>query len=148
MKGYYVYKDWLIRLVIGILFIFGTIIFMLIEKTNKIPLFIYIILLSTSFLFVLVMTILVLANKEKFLTKIYLYNDYIEIKNNFETIHKINLNKIKTIKTRKEDYTTFLVIEFYLENSTKTIEVEYNKNIVFYFSQEGWYENKYPWKQS
>lgn len=133
MKGYYVYKDWLIRLVIGILFIFGTIIFMLIEKTNKIPLFIYIILLSTSFLFVLVMTILVLANKEKFLTKIYLYNDYIEIKNNFETIHKINLNKIKTIKTRKEDYTTFLVIEFYLENSTKTIEVEYNKNIVFYF---------------
>lgn len=133
MKGYYVYKDWLIRLVIGILFIFGTIIFMLIEKTNKIPLFIYIILLSTSLLFVLVMTILVLANKEKFLTKIYLYNDYIEIKNNFETIHKINLNKIKTIKTRKEDYTTFLVIEFYLENSTKTIEVEYNKNIVFYF---------------
>ena len=133
MKGYYVYKDWLIRLVIGILFIFGTIIFMLIEKTNKIPLFIYIILLSTSVLFVLVMTILVLANKEKFLTKIYLYNDYIEIKNNFETIHKISLNKIKTIKTRKEDYTTFLVIEFYLENSTKTIEIEYNKNIVFYF---------------
>ena len=133
MKSYYVYKDWLIRLVIGILFIFGTIIFMLIEKTNKIPLYIYIILLSTSILFVLVMTILVLANKEKFLTKIYLYNDYIEIKNNFETIHKINLNKIKTIKTRKEDYTTFLVIEFYLENSTKTIEVEYNKNIVFYF---------------
>ena len=133
MKGYYVYKDWLIRLVIGILFIFGTIIFMLIEKTNKIPLFIYIILLSTSVLFVLVMTILVLANKEKFLTKIYLYNDYIEIKNNFETIHKISLNKIKTIKTRKEDYTTFLVIEFYLENSTKTIEIEYNKNIEFYF---------------
>ena len=133
MKSYYVYKDWLIRLVIGILFIFGTIIFMLIEKTNKIPLFIYIILLSTSILFVLVMTILVLANKEKFLTKIYLYNDYIEIKNNFETIHKINLNKIKTIKTRKEDYTTFLVIEFYLENSTKTIEVDYNKNLVFYF---------------
>lgn len=133
MKSYYVYKDWLIRLIIGILFIVGTIIFMLIEQTNKIPLFIYIILLSTSFLFVLVMTILVLANKEKFFTKIYLYNDYIEIKNNFETIHKISLNKIKTIKTRKEDYTTFLVIEFYLENSTKTIEIEYNKNIVFYF---------------
>ena len=35
MKSYYVYKDWLIRLVIGILFIVGTIIFMLIEKTNK-----------------------------------------------------------------------------------------------------------------
>ncbi len=133
MKSYYVYKDWLIRLVIGILFIVGTIIFMLIEQTNKIPLFIYIILLSTSILFVLVMTILLLSNKEKFLTKIYLYNDYFEIKNNFEIIHKISLNKIKTIMTRKKDYTTFLVIEFYMENSTKTIEIEYNKNIVFYF---------------
>ena len=135
MKSYYVYKDWLIRLVIGILFIVGTIIFMLIEKTNKIPLFIYIILLSTSILFVLVMTILVLANKEKFLTKIYLYNDYIEIKNTSEILHTIDLTQIETIKTKKEDYTTFLVIEYSNGSNSKIVEIEYNKNIVLYFNK-------------
>lgn len=137
MKSYYVYKDWLIRLVIGILFIVGTIIFMLIEKTNKIPLFIYIILLSTSILFVLVMTILVLSNKEKFLSKIYLYDDYFEIRNTFKTLHIVELNNIKTIYTKKEDYITFLIIEYSVGIDSQIVETEYNKNIALYLTKRG-----------
>ena len=81
------------------------------------------------------MPILVLATKKKFLTKIYLYNDYFEIKNTADVLHIVNLSKIKTIKIKKEDYVTFLIVEYYLENTIKTIEIEYNKNIVFYFKK-------------
>ena len=102
---------------------------------KKIPFIVYICFFSISFLFVLVMTILVLANKKKFLTKIYLYNDYFEIKNTADVLHIVNLSKIKTIKIKKEDYVTFLIVEYYLENTIKTIEIEYNKNIVFYFKK-------------
>ena len=135
MKSYYIYKNWLIRLLIGILFFVATIIFRLIEQMKKIPLFVYIIFFSISFLFVLVMTILVLANKEKFLTKIYLYNDYIEIKNTSEILHTINLTQIETIKTKKEDYTTFLIIEYSNGSNSEIVEIEYNKNIVLYFNK-------------
>lgn len=135
MKSYYIYKNWLIRLLMGSLFFVGTIIFMLIEKMKKIPLFVYIIFLSISFLFVLVMTILVLANKEKFLTKIYLYDDYFKIKNTSEILHKVNLKNIRTIRTKKEDYTTFLIIEYSNGSKSEIVEIEYNKNIVLYFNK-------------
>ena len=59
-------------------------------------------------LFVLVMTIFVSVNKGKFLTKIYLYNDYFEIKNNSESITIANIkvnskfqNIIERLKQRK-----------------------------------------------
>ena len=38
MKSYYIYKNWLIRLLMGCLLFVGTIICMLIEKMNKIQL--------------------------------------------------------------------------------------------------------------
>ena len=135
MKSYYVYKNWLIRLLMGCLFFVGTIICMLIEQMNKIPLFLYIIFLSISFLFVLVMIILVLTNKEKIFTKIYLYKDYFEIKSTSEILHTINLKNIRTIKIKKEDYTTFLIVEYSNGNNIRTVEIEYNKNIVLYFNK-------------
>ena len=48
-------------------------------------------------------------------------------KNVSNVLHIVNLSKIKTIKIKKEDYVTFLIVEYYLENTIKTIEIEYNK---------------------
>lgn len=135
MKSYYIYENWIVRLVICVSFLISTIIFMLIEQMNKIPLFIYICFLSIGFIFTLTMIVLVIVNKEKFLTKIYLYDDYFEIRNKSDVFHKVNMNEIERIKLKKEDYTTFLVVEYRVDNSVKTIEIEYNKNIVLYFKK-------------
>ena len=135
MKSYYVYKNWFVRLVICILFLISTGVFMLIEQMKKIPLFLYIILLSICFIFALTMIILVMLNKEKFMAKIYLYDDYFEIKYKLKVLQKVNIKEIEKIKLRKEDSETLLVIEYNEDNRIKNVEIEYNKNIVLYFKK-------------
>lgn len=135
MKSYYVYKNWLVRLVFCVFFLFGTIILMGIEKTNKIPLFVYILFLSLILIFTLTMVILILINRDKFLTKIYLHDDFFEIKRKSNVLYKVKINEIKEIKFKKEDYVTFLIVEFYDNDIISTLEIEYNKNIALYFKK-------------
>ncbi len=133
MKNYFVYKNWLIRLVICSLFLIGTIIIMLIDKMNKIPLIIYVLFLLFVSIFTLTMIVLVLINKEKFLTKIYLHDVYFEIKNKSKVLHKVKITDIKEIRLKKEQYITFIVVDYYKNNKVQSIEIEYNKNIIMYF---------------
>lgn len=135
MKSYYVYKNWLVRLVISILFLISIIVVMLIEQMHKIPLIVYVCLLSISFIFTLTIIILVMVNKEKFLTKIYLYDDYFEIKNKSNVSYKVDIIEIEKIKLKKEDFATFLVIEYHDDSNMKIIEIEYNKNIILYLKK-------------
>ncbi len=108
---------------------------MSIEQMNKIPLFVYVCFLSIEFIFTLTMIILVFLNKERFLSKIYLYDNYFEIKNKFNVLHRVEISEIEKIKLKKEDYITFLVVEYRIENGIKTVEIECNKNIVLYFKK-------------
>ena len=106
-----------------------------IEKTNKIPLFVYILFLSLILIFTLTMVILILINRDKFLTKIYLHDDFFEIKRKSNVLYKVKINEIKEIKFKKEDYVTFLIVEFYDNDIISTLEIEYNKNIALYFKK-------------
>ena len=135
MKSFYVYKNWLVTLVFSLFFLIRTIILMGIEKTNKIPLFVYILFLSFILIFILTMVILILINRDKFLTKIYLHDDFFEIKRKSNVLYKVKIDEIKEIKFKKEDYVTFLIVEFYDNDIISTLEIEYNKNIALYFKK-------------
>ncbi len=108
---------------------------MLIEQMKIIPSFLYIIFLSIIFIFAIAMISLVIRNKEKLLAKVYLYDDYIEIRNNSKILYKVNITEVEKIKLKKEDDVTFLVVEYYRDNVIKTVEIEYNKKIVLYFKK-------------
>ncbi len=81
------------------------------------------------------MVILILINRDKLLTKIYLHDDFFEIKIKSNVLYKVKIDEIKKIKYKKEDYITFLIIEFCNKDISSTLEIEYNKNIALYFKK-------------
>lgn len=138
MKGYRVRTDWLRLTILCPVFLIGIIVVYFIEGAERIPMILYIIFFLMISAMGLINLIIVNTSKEEHLSRIYLFENYVEIRYKDKVINKINIKSILYIlKEEANSNYWYLDLVYKVDGEEKIFTTSYNKNIEKYFVDKG-----------
>ena len=134
MKGYLVTKEGVKPIYLTFYFIIILLLILILDRKKDNHSKIYFACFLGLVILLIISLLLLIISRKKYLSRIYLYNDYIEIKYKKKVLNKISVDSIINAIEYYQYRNKFIDIVY--EEKTKCVfTLEYNENIIKYLSE-------------